>query len=130
MSTSNQEKRPPLSLAQIQDRLWQLRMELINEVEYALPCYEEGALSPRRILTKLLAELTELEASAFQLVMTGTSPSLPVPEGFASSLDLGSIKPQATPEFLSMPSGYSPDDMELIQGSDWDLEGNSTELPS
>ena len=130
MSTSNQEKKPPLSLAQIQDRLFQLRIELTTEMKYALPCYEDGSLSPRRILQKLLSELTELEASAFRLVTTELSQSSLVPKGFASSLDLASTQPPATPESLSTHNFYSPDDMELMQGSDWDLEGNSTELPS
>lgn len=130
MNNSDQEKKQPLSLAQIQDRLWQLRMELLTDMEYGLPCYEDGTLSPRRILQRLLSELTELEASAFRLVTQGPSRSLPVPEDFVSSLDLGHIQPPATPESLSMSNGFSPDDMELIQGSDWDLEEGSNQLPS
>lgn len=122
MSNLNPEKKQPLSLAQIQDRLFQLRTELVTDLHYGLPCYEDGTLSPRRILQRLLSELTELEESAFRLVTQGQSRLLPVPEDFVSSLDLGSIQPPATPESLSTHSWYSPDDMELTQGSDWDLE--------
>lgn len=130
MKNSDQEKKKPLSLAQIQDRLWQLRMELLTDLKYGLPCYEDGTLSPKRILERLSSELTELEASAFLLVTQGMSQSSPEQKDFASSLDLGSMPPTATPEFLSMPSYYSPDDMELTQGLDSDFEGNSMEQPS
>lgn len=130
MSSFNQGNEPQLSLAQIQARLWSLKQDLQQEMEFALPCYEDGSLSPRRILGKLLTELTELETSAFRLVIKGALQSQPELKAFVSSPVLGSIQPPATAESLSMPSWYSPDDMELTQGSDWDLESHSPELPS
>src|SRR5581483_8706994 len=105
-------------------------MELVTEMQYALTCYEDGTLSPRRILQRLLNELTELEESAFRLVTQGPSQSSLGQKGFASSLDLAAMPQPITPESSSMPSYYSPDDMELMQDLDSDFEGSSNQQPS
>lgn len=129
MCISNAGRKKPLSLMEIQFRLFDLKMRVMTEKEFGLPSYEDGSQSPRGFINKLLSELTELEESAYRLVMTEPYLSKPEPTDYVLNLDWVGLQPPATAESLSTPNSDSSDEMDSTPDSDLDSEGSWNQVP-